>query len=147
MQLYIPGMARATAAVVFEAVKYDGTGDFAVWQVRVKDLLTQQGILAGLKEKKPEKMEDDDREEKQARVAATIRFCLSDEVLRRVMETKTPKEIWDELERQFLPKKQAVVPVSDEGEVEFVEYEGGVESLRITSMHFVGWSRIWNIRV
>lgn len=47
-QLYIPGMARATA------VKFDGTGDFAAWQIRVKDLLTLQGILAGLEEKKPD---------------------------------------------------------------------------------------------
>lgn len=32
---------------------------------RVKDMLAQQGILKGLKEKKPEKMEDDDWEEMQ----------------------------------------------------------------------------------
>jgi hypothetical protein len=36
----------------------------------------QQGNLAGLKEKKPEMMEDDDWKEKQILVAATIRLSV-----------------------------------------------------------------------
>jgi hypothetical protein len=48
----------------FEVVKFDGSGNFGLWQIRVKDLLTQQGNLAGLAEKKPEKMEADDWEKK-----------------------------------------------------------------------------------
>jgi hypothetical protein len=41
-------------------VKFDGSGNFGLWHIRVKDLLTQQGNLTGLAEKKPEKMEADD---------------------------------------------------------------------------------------
>ena len=32
----------------FEVAKFNGSGDFALWQTRVKDLLAQQGVLKGL---------------------------------------------------------------------------------------------------
>jgi hypothetical protein len=88
----------------FEVVKFDGSGNFGLWQIRVKDLLTQQGNLTGLAEKKPEKIEVDDWEEKQTLAAATIRLCLSDQVMHHVIGLKTPKEIWDKLETQFMSK-------------------------------------------
>ena len=44
----------------FEVVKFDGSGNFAMWQTRVKDLLAQQGVLKGLQVKKSDKMEDED---------------------------------------------------------------------------------------
>jgi len=33
----------------FEVVKFDGHGNFGLWQTRVKDLLAQQGLLKTLK--------------------------------------------------------------------------------------------------
>ena len=44
----------------FEVVKFDGSGNFSLWQTRVKDLLAQQRVLKGLQENKPGKMEDKD---------------------------------------------------------------------------------------
>ena len=44
----------------FEVEKFDGSGNFAMWQTRVKNLLAQQRVLKGLQEKKPGKMEDED---------------------------------------------------------------------------------------
>jgi hypothetical protein len=44
----------------FEVMRFDGTGDFGLWQTRVKDLLAQQSIskvLSGIKSKKV----DDDK--------------------------------------------------------------------------------------
>jgi hypothetical protein len=70
-------MDRMSTVSRFEVVKFDGYGNFGLWQLRFKDLLTQQGNLAGLAKKKPEKMEADDWEEKQTLAAATIRLCLS----------------------------------------------------------------------
>ena len=53
--------ARFTMAGVsstkFEVVKFDGTGNFGLWQRRVKDLLAQQGMVKVLYGKKPESME------------------------------------------------------------------------------------------
>ena len=44
----------------FEVEKFDGSGNFTMWQTRVKDLLAQQRVLKGLQENKPGKMEDKD---------------------------------------------------------------------------------------
>ena len=41
----------------FEVQKFDGTGNFSLWQTRVKDLLAQQGCLKALRKVKPAKME------------------------------------------------------------------------------------------
>ena len=35
----------------FEMVRFDGTGNFRLWQMRVKDLLAQQDISRALSEK------------------------------------------------------------------------------------------------
>ena len=47
------------------AVKFDMTGNFGLWQRRVKDLLIQEGLVKALygKTKKLEKMTDDKWEE------------------------------------------------------------------------------------
>ena len=43
----------------FEVARFDGTGNFGLWQTRVKDLLAQQDILRALSKKKPAKVDDD----------------------------------------------------------------------------------------
>ncbi|KAE8672931.1 hypothetical protein F3Y22_tig00111833pilonHSYRG00028 [Hibiscus syriacus] len=78
----------------FEVAKFDGQGNFGLWQTRVKDLLAQQGILKALRSTKPVSMEEEDREELQQRAAGTIRLCLADEVMYHVMHLSSPDEIW-----------------------------------------------------
>ncbi|KAE8711146.1 putative ribonuclease H protein [Hibiscus syriacus] len=65
----------------FEVVKFDGQGNFGLWQTRVNDLLVHQGILKALRPTKPELMEEEDWEEFQQRATGTIRLCLADERL------------------------------------------------------------------
>ena len=79
----------------FEVARFDGTENFELWQTRVKDLLAQQSISRALNEKKPAKMDDDKWEEMQAQACATIRLCLSDQIMYHVMDKTWPKEIWD----------------------------------------------------
>lgn len=67
-------------------------------------MLTQQGTLKGLKEEKPAKLDDDQWEEMQARAAAAIRLCLSDDVMNHIMEETLPKEIWDKLASRYMSK-------------------------------------------
>ena len=88
----------------FEVQKFDGTGNFALWQTRVKDLLAQQGCLKALRDSKPAKMDDDDWEELQIQAAGTIRLCLSDQVMYHVMDENSPKKVWEKLESQFMSK-------------------------------------------
>ena len=88
----------------FEVHKFDGTGNFALWQTRVKDLLAQQGCLKALRDVKPAKMDNDDLEELQMQAAGIIRLCLSDQVMYQVMDENVPKKIWEKLESQFMSK-------------------------------------------
>ncbi|KAL0423290.1 UNVERIFIED_CONTAM: hypothetical protein Sradi_0863800 [Sesamum radiatum] len=52
----------AMAGAKFEVVKFDGIGNFGLWQTRVKDLLAQQGILKALRPQKLTSMDDEDWE-------------------------------------------------------------------------------------
>ncbi|KAE8680841.1 pentatricopeptide repeat-containing protein [Hibiscus syriacus] len=61
----------------FEVAKFDGQGNFGLWQTR---------------------------EELQQRAAGTIRLCLADEVMYHVMHLSSPDEIWRKLESQFMSK-------------------------------------------
>ncbi|CAA0820811.1 Probable prolyl 4-hydroxylase 11 [Striga hermonthica] len=70
-----------TGGSKFEVSKFNGHGNFGLWQTKVKDLLAQQGILKGLRAGKPKGMEDDDWQDLQERAAGTIRLCLADEVM------------------------------------------------------------------
>jgi hypothetical protein len=67
-------------------------------------LLAQQGVSKALKGVKPAKMEDDDWEEMQLQAAATIRLCLSDQVMYHVMEETSPKIIWESWKLSLCPR-------------------------------------------
>src|SRR6266540_7259120 len=67
----------ASMASKFEVTRFDGTGNFGLWQTRVKDLLAQQGILKTLSDVKPIKVDDDKWDEMKAQASATIRMCVS----------------------------------------------------------------------
>ncbi|KAL0411272.1 UNVERIFIED_CONTAM: hypothetical protein Slati_3716900 [Sesamum latifolium] len=82
----------AMSGAKFEVVKFDGTRNFGLWQTRVKDLLSQQGILKALWPKKLASMDDEDWEELQQRAAGTIRLCLEDEIMYYVMNLKSRGE-------------------------------------------------------
>lgn len=88
----------------FEVTKFDGTGNFGLWQTRVKDLLAQQGILKVLSGKQPAKVDDDKWEEMQQQATATIRLCLNDRIMYTVMEESDPEKIWKKLGDQFMSK-------------------------------------------
>ena len=77
----------------FDVEKFNGTGNFGLWQTRVKDLLAQHGILKDLQETKPAKVDDDGWEDMQVQATTTIRLCLADQVMYHVMEEGSPKEI------------------------------------------------------
>ena len=65
----------------FEVGNFVGTGNFGLWQTRVKDLLAQQRILKAPWTKKLEGMNDLDWEELQQWAMGTIRLCLADEIM------------------------------------------------------------------
>uniref|UniRef100_A0A2N9J203 Integrase catalytic domain-containing protein n=1 Tax=Fagus sylvatica TaxID=28930 RepID=A0A2N9J203_FAGSY len=99
-------MAINASIATVGLVKFDGTGNFGLWQRRVKDLLVQQGLVKALyeKTKKPEKMTDKEWEELDMKAVSTIRLLLADEVMYDVMEENSTTGIWLNLEKRYMSK-------------------------------------------
>jgi len=85
-------------------MKFDGTGNFELWQRRVKDLLVQQGMVKALYGMKLDDMLDIDWKELEARTVATIWLCLGDDVMYHVMDEESPAAVWLKLENQYMSK-------------------------------------------
>ena len=83
----------APTGTKFEVEKFNGTGNFGLWQTWVKDLLAQQGCLKVLRNAKLPKIDAEDWEELQLQTAGTIRLFLSDQVIYHVMDENSPKKI------------------------------------------------------
>jgi hypothetical protein len=81
-----------TSSAKFDVMKFDGSGNFGLWQRRVKDLLVQQGMVKALYGTKPEGMADIDWKELEAKAVATIRLCLGDDVMYHVMDEESRRQ-------------------------------------------------------
>ena len=75
-------------------MKFDGSGNFGLWQRSVKDVLVQQGLVKALSGKQLEGMNATDWKVLETRAASTIRMCLVDEVVYHVMDEESPPAIW-----------------------------------------------------
>ena len=89
-----------------DVVNFDETGNFGLWQRRVKDLLVQQGLVKALygKAMKPKMMMDDEWEELYMKVVSTIRQCLADKLMYIVMDDVSITAIWLKLESRYMSK-------------------------------------------
>ena len=98
-------VVNASIATI-DLVKFDGIGNFGLWQRRVQDLLVQQGLVKALygKAKKPKKMTDDKWDELDMKAVSLIHLLLVDEVMYDVMEEKTTAGIWLNLEKRYMSK-------------------------------------------
>ena len=99
-------MTINASIVTVGLVKFDGTGNFGLWERMVKDLLVQQGLVKALygKTKKPEKMTDDESEKLDMKAVHTIRLLLADEVMYDVMEERSTVGIWLNLVKKYMFK-------------------------------------------
>ncbi|KAL6326996.1 hypothetical protein AAG906_012680 [Vitis piasezkii] len=80
----------------FDVVKFDGSGNFGLWQRRIKDLLVQQGMVKVLYGKQLDGMNNMDWKDLEAKTAATIKLCLVDDVMYHVMDEESPTTFEDE---------------------------------------------------
>ena len=90
-----------TTNMSFSVEKFNGKVSFTLWQMRVKDVLTQQGLARALKGKdgKPQEMTDDQWEELEARCVSTIRHCIADNIINNVMDEDSAPALWEKLEK------------------------------------------------
>lgn len=84
--------------------KFDGKGNFSVWQCVVTDVLVQQGLIDALEGTKPESTTAEDWKVMERKAVSTIRLCLSDEVKYSVIKENSPKKLWKSLEELYMAK-------------------------------------------
>ena len=100
----------------FEVVKFDGKGDFGRWKFKMMAQLEIQGLLSVLTEEIESKTEegkieegeevkkDLKKSEKDLRVRNLFSTCLSDVILRKIMNEMMALGMWKALERDYQTK-------------------------------------------
>ncbi|KAL5791041.1 hypothetical protein ACOSQ2_005929 [Xanthoceras sorbifolium] len=84
----------------FDIEKFDRNMSFTMWQVKMCAILIHNGLHQALlgKDKLPNTIDEAKKQEMDDKALASIQLCLSNEVLREVMQEKTAKDLWDKLE-------------------------------------------------
>ena len=99
----------------FEAEKFTGKNDFALWRMKIRAMLTQQGLASALEKEEKETKEAEGTDEKnvkkradiEAKAHSTIVLCLGDKVLREIARETTAAGIMSKLEDLYLAKSLA----------------------------------------
>jgi hypothetical protein len=90
----------------YDMEKFDRSASFTLWQVKMRALLTHQGlhkVLLG-KEKMPQDLTQEDAEDMDLKALSAIQLCLSNEVLQEVLEETKAAGLWLKLESLYMTK-------------------------------------------
>lgn len=89
-----------------EVSKFDGNGDFRLWQVKMQPVLVDKGLDITLEEVDSDLASISKEELKTIDKKALAALCLAlvDNVLRQVCEGKSAKALWKKLEPLYLDK-------------------------------------------
>ena len=89
-----------TQSFKFEIEKFNGSNNFELWKVKMRDMLIQQGVAKALvgKTKKPYDMSNEDWNEIDEKYLSAIRLCLADDVLFNIVSETTAAGLWTKLE-------------------------------------------------
>ncbi|GJU02589.1 zinc finger, CCHC-type containing protein [Tanacetum coccineum] len=90
----------------FDIEKFDGTGDFGLWRVKICALLIQHGYEAAL-EVLPADMEAQVQAELNKKAHSAVILCLGNKVLREVIGETTVAGVWSKLETLYMTKSLA----------------------------------------
>ncbi|GJZ86393.1 zinc finger, CCHC-type containing protein [Tanacetum coccineum] len=93
-------------AAKFDIKKFDGTGDFGLWRIKMRVLLIQHGCEAAL-EVLPMDMEAEAKAELNKKAHSIIILCLGNKVLREVTGETTAAEVWSKLKTLYMTKSLA----------------------------------------
>ncbi|GJW66597.1 retrovirus-related pol polyprotein from transposon TNT 1-94 [Tanacetum coccineum] len=83
--------------------KFDGTGDFGLWRIKMRVLLIQHGCKAVL-EVLPVDMEAEAKDEINKKAHSAVILCLGNKVLREVTEEMIAAEVWSKLDTLYMIK-------------------------------------------
>ncbi|CAM8941337.1 unnamed protein product [Rhodiola kirilowii] len=86
-----------------EITAYDDKGDFQMWGMKMKALMSHHKCLIGLQEKADKWSEDQKKRKGEIDEEAfnLIILSLSDSIIMKVNDCKTPTELWKKLEELF----------------------------------------------
>ncbi|KAL3751810.1 hypothetical protein ACJRO7_012617 [Eucalyptus globulus] len=89
-----------------EVEKFNGRNNFGLWSVKMKALLTTQGLAKALEGKAqlPETMRDAKKDELMEKAKSIILLNLSDEVLIEVAEEEDAAALWAKLQALYVKK-------------------------------------------
>nr|GEU59130.1 reverse transcriptase domain-containing protein [Tanacetum cinerariifolium] len=90
----------------FDIEKFDETGDFGLWRVKMRALLIQHGCEVDLKVL-PEDMEAQAKAELNKKAHSVVILCLDKKVLREVSGETTAAGVWTKLETLYMTKSLA----------------------------------------
>ncbi|GJR98548.1 retrotransposon protein, putative, ty1-copia subclass [Tanacetum coccineum] len=90
----------------FDIEKFDGTGDFRLWRIKMRALLIQHGCEAAL-EVLPADMEAQTKVELNKKAHSAVILCLGNKVLREVTGETTAAGVWSKLETLYMTKSLA----------------------------------------
>ncbi|GJZ37344.1 retrovirus-related pol polyprotein from transposon TNT 1-94 [Tanacetum coccineum] len=90
----------------FDIEKFDGTGDFGLWRIKMRALLIQHGCEAAL-EVLPADMKAEAKAELNKKAHSAVILCLGNKVLREVTGETTAAGVWTKLETLYMTKSLA----------------------------------------
>ncbi|GKV08223.1 hypothetical protein SLEP1_g19888 [Rubroshorea leprosula] len=90
----------------YEIEKFNGGKNFSLWRLKMRAMLTQQGLWKALeKERKlPETLPEEEKIDLKERALSAIQLSLSDKVLGEVAEENSASALWSKLEALYLTK-------------------------------------------
>lgn len=94
------------AANVASFEKFTGKNSFSLWRIKMRAILVQQGLVKALngKDKLPNSLTDEQKDELMERAHSTILLSLGDEVLQEVADVTTAPSLWLRLESKYMTK-------------------------------------------
>ena len=95
-----------TQSFKFEIEKFNGSNNFELWKVKMRNMLIQQGVAKALvgKTKKPYDMSNEDYNEIDEKTLSVIRLCLVDDVLFNIVSETIAAGLWTKLESMYMTK-------------------------------------------
>nr|GFA39164.1 retrovirus-related Pol polyprotein from transposon TNT 1-94 [Tanacetum cinerariifolium] len=90
----------------FDIEKFDGTGDFGLWRVKMRALLIQHGCGAALEGLSAD-MEAKAKAELNKKAHSAVILCLGNKVMREVTRETTATGVWSKLETLYMTKSLA----------------------------------------